>query len=236
VLWWHRSVRPGIGVAFTDTAAGNLAFSVGSPDQARANRRRLEQSLGLPPGELQFMTQVHGNQVARIQSGSYLPDSGPTADAMISRGRALAVLVADCVPVVLAGEGPDGSAVLAVAHAGRAGVASGVVPHTVEAMRAEGARHIAAWVGPSVCGHCYEVPAALQAEVAAVEPATAATTRRGTPSLDLPAGVLSQLDAAGVQADWVQTCTLEEPGLFSHRRDAGSGAEGRIAGVIYARS
>jgi polyphenol oxidase len=236
VLWWHRSVRPGIGVAFTDTTAGNLAFSVGSPEQARANRRALERELRLGVGGLQFMTQVHGNTVAPISPGSYTMDTGPTADAMVSQGGALAVLVADCVPVVLAGTYDDGSPALAVAHAGRAGVANGVVARTVGAMRDGGARHLAAWVGPSVCGLCYEVPAHLQAEVADIEPATAATTRSGTPALDLPAGVLHQLETLEVRAHRVPGCTLEEPALFSHRRDASNGTQGRIAGVIYARS
>ncbi len=183
-------------------------------------------------------------------------DAGPTADAMVSTGAALAVLVADCVPVVLLGESAAGEPVLAVAHAGRPGVAAQVVPKTVAAMRSRGAVRIRAWLGPSVCGDCYEVPVQLRDDVAAVEPSTFATTSWGTPALDLRAGVRSQLSAAGVEIAGVETagvetagtgrgpagactgqagaCTMEQPGLFSHRRDTSQNLpQGRFAGVIY---
>ena len=100
-------------------------------------------------------------------------------------GVVLAVRAADCVPVLLAD--PD-AGVIGAAHAGRPGLVAEVVPHTVAAMRALGAADITAWVGPHVCGACYEVPAEMQAEVVAVEPAAGATTSWGTPSLDLGAG------------------------------------------------
>jgi hypothetical protein len=216
-------------VGFTDTSAGNLALSVGDDPAAVARRRDgLETSLGLAPGSLRFMTQVHGNDVARIGAGSR---GAPTADAMVSLDAPLAVLVADCVPVVLVGRRPGATPVLAVAHAGRAGVSSRVVPRTVEALRGAGAVSVRAWLGPSVCGSCYEVPAALRDQVCADDPAAHATTSWGTPSLDLPAAVLSQLAGCGVHAERIAGCTLEEPRLFSHRRGTPAG---RFAGVVYA--
>jgi YfiH family protein len=137
------------------------------------------------------------------------------------------VRAADCVPVLLADPVNE---VIGAAHAGRLGLARGVVPATVARMRSVGADRITAWVGPHICGGCYEVPAAMQAEVAAVEPASRATTTWGTPALDLGAGVRAQLERAGVDVQWVARCTRESDDLYSFRRD-GEHA-GRLAGVI----
>jgi copper oxidase (laccase) domain-containing protein len=88
-----------------------------------------------------------------------------------------------------------------------------------------------AHVGPAVCGRCYEVPAALQAEVVADVPAAACTTRGGTPGLDLPGAVLGQLVAAGVpDPGRDEACTVETGALYSHRRE---GVTGRIASVVW---
>ena len=96
-----------------------------------------------------------------------------------------------------------------------------------------GAAELTAWVGPHICGSCYEVPAELRQEVAAREPATAASTSWGTPALDIGAGVTAQLERAGVAVVDVARCTLESPDLYSHRRDGASA--GRSAGVIVRR-
>ncbi len=88
-------------------------------------------------------------------------------------------------------------------------------------------------VGPAVCGRCYEVPAAMREEVAAVVPETFATTDDGTPGLDLPAGVVAQLAARGVEATLLGRCTFEDKELFSHRRASVTGVTtGRQAGVV----
>jgi copper oxidase (laccase) domain-containing protein len=115
-------------------------------------------------------------------------------------------------------------------HAGRPGLVSGVVPAAVEALRELGARRLVAWVGPHVCGACYEVPAPMQADVIAVVPAAEATTSWGTPSLDLGAGIRAQLERAEVSVVDVSRCTRESPDLYSYRRDGK--AAGRIAGLI----
>jgi YfiH family protein len=142
----------------------------------------------------------------------------------------LLVRVADCVPVLLA---DPVAGVVAAAHAGRAGVAAGVVPEAVARMRRLGARDITAWVGPHVCGACYEVPPKMQAEVASRVPETQATTAWGTPALDLGAGVRAQLAAVGAQVVDAARCTRESVDLYSHRRD-GAGA-GRHAGLVRIR-
>ena len=109
-----------------------------------------------------------------------------------------------------------------------------MVPTTVERLRSWGATGVTAWVGPSVCGACYEVPGEMQDEVAAAVPAARATTSWGTPSLDLAAGVRAQLEARGVTVVDVSRCTRESQDLYSYRRD-GSGA-GRHAGLIRLRA
>ena len=210
VFSWRAEVRPGVWVAFTDAGAGNLALHVGDdPAEVGRRRRAVEAALGLCGRPFQYMNQVHGNDVAGIGAaaaagaGPNAPASAdaaaPTADAMVSFGEPLAVMVADCVPVILVGDraGGDGP-VLAVVHAGRPGVASGVVPAAVARMHELGAAGLGAWIGPSVCGRCYEVPEDMRDHVAARVPAARCTTSRGTPGLDLPAAVRSQLRDAGV--------------------------------------
>jgi YfiH family protein len=123
--------------------------------------------------------------------------------------------------------------VVAAVHAGREGVRQGVVPATLSAMASLGARarHVTALLGPAVCGACYEVPPAMQRDVARVAPAAAVRTRAGSTGLDLRAGVEEILRKAGIP-EVVQDprCTVEDPSLFSHRRD---GVTGRQAGLVW---
>jgi polyphenol oxidase len=173
------------------------------------------------------MHQVHGADVVVIDEP--WPAGAPEVDALVtrSRGLVLAVLVADCVPVLLA---DPAAGVVAVVHAGRPGLVAGVVPATVAAMRDQGAAQITARLGPSVCGGCYEVPDWMRDEVAAVVPAARATTFLGTPAVDVAAGVAAQLHAAGVGAARVPGCTVEDPALYSYRRDR---TTGRFAGLAW---
>jgi YfiH family protein len=234
-------------VAFTDAGAGNLALHVGDdPEAVRRRRAELEAAAGLGGRSFRYMNQVHGNDVATIvgspataavtataaaaDAAGDVP-AAPTADALVSLTEPLAVLVADCVPVVLVGEDAAGAPVLGVVHAGRPGVATDVVPAAVARLRELGADSISAWVGPSVCGRCYEVPEDMRADVAAAVPATWCTTSTGAPGLDLPAGVRSQLEAAGVAIEYSGGCTLEDHTLFSYRRDSHTG---RFAGLVWA--
>jgi polyphenol oxidase len=179
------------------------------------------------------VSQVHGSDVVHATGPTGDgPGVRPQADGVVTATPDVVLLVraADCVPVLLA---DPAAGVVGAAHAGRRGVAAGVVPRTVASMRALGAREVTAWIGPHVCGACYEVPGEMRAEVAAVVPATRASTSWSTPSLDLGAGVRAQLEGAGATVVDVATCTLESPDLYSHRRD-GTGS-GRLAGVVRLR-
>ena len=226
MFYWRAEVSAGVSVAFTDTQAGNLALHVGDNAADVLQRREaLENAAGMARGSLRFMEQVHGTAVEMMEPAT----PAPTADAMVSRGLPLAVMVADCIPAVLVGQGPDGP-ILAAVHAGRPGIENGILPAAVEQMRSAGATGIRAWLGPSICGRCYEVPAGLRAQVATQVPATWAATSWRTPALDLPAGAKSQLEAVGVGIEYAGPCTLEQEELFSYRR---SHTTGRFAGLVW---
>jgi polyphenol oxidase len=209
----------------------NLGDHVGDdPADVAANRERVARELGVAGDRLVWMQQVHGTGVAVVDG----PQDGPVpaTDALVTatRGLVLAVLVADCVPVLLA---DHSTGVVAAVHAGREGVRTGVLPAALSAMASLGAkaRHVTALLGPAVCGACYEVPATMQADVVRVAPAAAATTRAGTPGLDLRAGLADLLARAGVrEVVHDPRCTVEDPTLFSHRRD---GTTGRQAGLVW---
>ncbi|MCJ8505839.1 polyphenol oxidase family protein [Kocuria flava] len=234
MFWWQEDAGDGVRVAFTDRAAGNLALHTGDdPRTVRARRAALERVMGVPRGTLLFLDQVHGTDVVDADAADR--PQVPRADAAVSAGATpLAVMVADCVPVLLAGTSPAGP-VTGVAHAGRRGLLEGVLEATVDRLRARGAERLRAWIGPAVCGACYEVPAAMQADALRHLPAAAATTRHGTPALDLPAGARDVLGRLGVAVRTPRggpgpACTLENEGLSSHRRDP---ASGRIAGLVW---
>lgn len=235
--------RPGVALAFTDRHGGvsagpwqslNLGTSNGDDlDAVARNHDLLASEVGIAASSMAPMSQVHGD-VVHVHDASSSPV--PVADALVTRRPDLALLVrvADCLPVVLA----DAQAgVVGVAHAGRQGLAHGVVAGTVAAMRAQGAAAITAWMGQRVCGCCYEVPAQMRDEVAAVVPAAWSETSWGTPALDIGAGVLAQLGELGVAAIDVAdllgrsaACTLENENLFSHRRQGRR--SGRMGGLV----
>lgn len=176
-------------------------------------------------GDPVAMEQVHGAEVAVVGAGS----AWPTADALVTVDPAvtLVVRVADCVPVVVADRD---AGLIGVAHAGRRGMCEGVVPALIDQLRAQGARALQAWVGPHICGGCYEVPDQMRAEVSRVVPAAWSQTRWGTPSVDLGRGVAHQLAEAGVDHVAVGGCTFEDAALFSYRRQGA--AAGRSAGLV----
>ncbi|MFJ1752572.1 peptidoglycan editing factor PgeF [Kitasatospora sp. NPDC088134] len=219
------------GVSTSPYGELNLGGAVGdSPESVKQNRFFAARELGLDPADVVWMNQVHGAEVAVVTERQ--PDgTAPTVDAVVTdRPLALAVLTADCTPVLLA---DPAAGVVGAAHAGRPGLAAGVVPAAVEAMRALGARpeRMIAVTGPAICGRCYEVPAELRAEVAAAVPAAHAETSWGTPALDLPAGVAAQLAEAGVRrVELSSVCTLESPDHYSYRREQRTG---RLAGYVW---
>ncbi|OBE94810.1 peptidoglycan editing factor PgeF [Mycobacterium sp. 852002-10029_SCH5224772] len=209
----------------------NLGDHVGDDPAAVAeNRARLAAAVGLRAGRVVWMNQVHGDRVEVVDGArdSAVEDT----DALVTRTArlALAVVTADCVPVLMA----DAHAgVAAAVHAGRVGAQRGVVARTVEAMLELGARpgDISALLGPAVSGDNYEVPAAMADEVEAALPGSRTTTAAGTPGLDLRAGIACQLKDLGVTAiDIDPRCTVADPTLFSHRRDAPTG---RLASMVW---
>jgi purine-nucleoside/S-methyl-5'-thioadenosine phosphorylase / adenosine deaminase len=210
----------------------NLSVAVGDdPLAVAANRRRLATELGVRG--VVFLDQVHGTGVAVVDAVPGPRDRDrPASDAAVTAlpGVALAVLTADCVPVLLA---DPRAGVVGVAHAGRVGAAAGVLEATVTAMVGLGAvaTDCEALLGPAICGACYEVPAAMRDEVEAALPGSAARTRRGTPGLDLRAGLRRRLAALGVARVGVDPrCTAEDPDLYSYRRDKRTG---RLAAVTW---
>lgn len=237
-----------VDLAFTDRFGGVSAFphdeldlaleGAGDPAARAENLRRVRADFA-PDDELADLVQVHGREVAVIGADTPLGDAyaRPEADAVVTDrpGVTLLVRMADCVPVLLAD--PEAGVVGAV-HAGRPGVVAGVVAAAVDALRDLGARRLHAWIGPHVCGHCYEVPFAMRAEVGALLPESVQTTWSGTPSLDLGAGVRAQLAAAGVEdVVTVPGCTRERSDLFSYRRDgADAGRLGALIRIDPARS
>jgi YfiH family protein len=244
-LYASRLTRGPVELAFTDRHGGvsgapfeslNLGWAGGDDPDAMAENHRLlmdDFAPGAGVERLAEIGQVHGREVLEVG-----PD-GPRhdvhghlhgiGDGLVTTqpGVTLSVRAADCVPVLFA---DAGAGVVGACHSGRAGVVAGIVPATVAAMRGLGATSLTAWVGPHVCGRCYEVPQDLQDAVAAIEPTTRATTSWGTPSVDVGAGVRAQLERDGVEVVDVSRCTLESPDLFSYRREGK--LSGRQAGLV----
>lgn len=215
---------PGVLAAFTTAGAGDV--------REPATRRRLAAWAGVP---VVFGTQVHGAAVLVLHDVP--PDEATVgvADAYLtaSEDLAVAVAVADCVPVLLAD--PDARVVAAV-HAGRAGLVAGVVGAAVAEMVRQGAdpARVRAAIGPSVAGSSYEVPGAMRDAVGERLPEAPATTSWGTPALDLRAATAGELARAGVtQVVRVDRDTFTDPDLFSHRRATAAGTTaGRACGLV----
>ncbi len=236
----RAELGPGVSAGFSTTAGGcsvgawaglNLALHVGDdPAAVRANRAALSRLTGAP---VAFVEQVHGTQVlVATEPASSPADSLGVADALVASGPGVpvAVLVADCVPVLLA---DPVNGVLAAAHAGRVGLLDGVLARTVETMLALGARRqsLRGVLGPCAGPCCYEVPEAMAERAERRLPGVAARTRWGTPSLDLPSGARASLRAAGVhRVDALARCTIESGDLFSYRRTP---VTGRFAGLVW---
>ena len=217
--------------SFTDRTGGlstgaflsrNLATHVGD-DQATviANRAELENLLGLP---IQYMNQIHGDAVATV-GAEIIPE--PTADALVTQSVdiGLAVMVADCIPLLMAS-----SKTVAAVHVGRKGLMNKVAVATVQEMRSRDTSQITAVVGPSICGKCYEVSQDIYDDVAKSFPLAESKTRDGAFALDLSRALIDQLESIGVKVINEGGCTVEDINLYSYRRD---GVTGRQAGVVW---
>lgn len=200
----------------------NLALHVDDdPSAVNQNRKILEEELAMP---VAYMNQVHGNLVVEVQARQVLT---PTADALITRqkGLALAVMVADCIPLLMA----NSSAVAAV-HVGRRGLINGVARQALQHLRAIDSSPVTAVVGPSICGSCYEVSEDVYREVVDLYPVAASATVHSTFALDLSQALIEELRGDLVSVIDESRCTVEDLDLYSYRRD---GVTGRQVGVIW---
>jgi YfiH family protein len=233
--------RDGFLAAFTERSGGespapfdslDLSFFVGDDeDLVRENRRRTSESLGLDA----FATaeQVHGARVSKVgekrKHAGYAEPAGriPGADAMSTStaGVALAVLTADCVPIVAAS--PAQGLVIA-AHAGWRGIAGGIVGEVARVFRDP--KDVRVAIGPAIGPDHYEVGEDVALAVAAGTEAGATTERRdGRLFLDLVGTIRSELRRLGIRrVEDTGLCTAcESRRFFSYRRD---GVTGRQAG------
>lgn len=210
----------------------NLGAHCGDEPQAVAhNRQRLFELADLPQAP-HWLTQVHGTHVHRVRSLHPDPEI-PQADAAVTHipGAVLAVMTADCLPVLLAAR--DGSEV-AVAHAGWRGLAAGVLEATVAAMQTP-PDSLLAWLGPAAGPEHYEIGDEVRAAFLEHDPAASScfqVTRPGHWLIDMYALARQRLAKAGVNAVYGGgLCTLSDPARFySHRRD---GCSGRMASLIW---
>jgi len=210
-----------------DFASLNLGGHVGDdPHAVESNRILVADAFGVGRDRLLFMNQRHSSNIV-VVDGPWQEEPAE-ADALVTTSTdcALAVLVADCTPVLLVDRL---AGVAAAVHAGRPGMMSGIVGRTVDAMTDLGARSISAVVGPSVCGRCYEVPDAMRAQAARISPVASAVSWQGTAAMDVAAGVVEQLRARSVAVQWIAGCSRESEELFSFRRRHRTG---RCAGVV----
>ena len=223
------------GVSDGPFASLNLGGAVGDdPALVRENHRRLARSLGYE--RLHQTHQVHGGAV-HVPA----PDAAPAdtfrveADALVATapGMAVAIRVADCVPVLLA---DPTTGRVAAAHAGWRGVVTGVVGAALDALDPSDPGAVIAAIGPSIGPCCFEVGEEVAAEIAARTAPDVVLPRTGEkPRVDLWRAVEGQLRARGVTAvTTLGRCTVCEPGaFFSFRRDGAR--SGRMVGVIVAR-
>jgi hypothetical protein len=208
------------GVSHGAFASLNLGTHVGDVEaDVLRNREILSQSVG----PTQYMNQVHGNRIALIEE---VTDEVPTADALVTGipGITLAVMVADCIPLLLSSKES-----VAAVHVGRKGLLNNVAGMSLDLMQEMGAEKITAIIGPAICGKCYEVSEEIYEEVVSLHPLAASRTSKGTHALDLPAALSAQLSVSGILVLNQSECTLENSDYFSYRRD---GVTGRQAGVI----
>jgi polyphenol oxidase len=191
------------------------------------NRRCVADAAGLgEPAGWVWLEQVHGTDV--VYADGPRGPSAPVGDASVTtqRGLPLAIVTADCAPVVIACDDAVG-----VAHAGHRGLAGGVIEATVERVRAVGHGDVRAFLGPCICVECYEFGASdLGRLVAHFGDSVEGRTSAGRPAFDLSAAVRVALARAGVDSvEDCERCTAELPTYFSYRRDGVTGRQVTVA-------
>ena len=213
------SARHG-GVSQGEFGSLNFGDHVGDTALAVENNRKILKNL-LSQSSPIFMNQVHGNEVIEVDSNSNSP---VTADALITRqaGLPLAVLCADCLPILI-----KGSKIVGAIHAGRRGILNGIIAETISRMRALGGDNLVATIGPAICSRCYEVDLPMYLDAISHDAELATNTE--THCLDLKRAARSQLSVQGVEVSDIEICTAHDSNFFSYRRD---GNTGRNVGVI----
>lgn len=241
----HRTLTPRHGFFTRKGGASSGVFQglncgPGSSDLSEVvaiNRARVADAMGVGPDALITVNQVHSDTALGVAAP---PGDRPRADGLATAtpGLALAVLTADCAPVLFA----DGKAgVIGAAHAGWKGARAGILESTLDAMETLGGRRdrVAAVIGPTISQRNYEVGHDFARDFIDDDPDTArffAGGPAGKPHFDLPSYCLWRLRAAGVgSADWTGHCTYAEPErFFSYRRSThlGEADYGRLISVI----
>ncbi|HEY1033402.1 MAG TPA: peptidoglycan editing factor PgeF [Pseudoxanthomonas sp.] len=232
------TLRHGAGASqapFDHFNLGNKYAADGDDPAVVARNRAQLAALAELPSAPHWLKQVHGIDVVRVDVPADPATPEPVADALVTSepGVVLAILTADCLPVVFAAK--DGREI-AAAHAGWPGLSKGMLEATLAAMRTPAAEVIA-WIGPAAGPQRYEVGEnVFDAFVTQDADAAAAfaLTRPGHWLADLPALARRRLVARGLSADDIHggdLCTISEPDrFFSHRRD---GRSGRIATLAW---
>jgi len=214
-------------VGCSSAAHGNVGDHVGDdPAAVLAARARVAEAGSLPaPDRWVWLRQVHGTAVVVVDA---VPAATPEADAAVTgvAGLALAVVTADCAPIVLATDDA-----VAVVHAGHRGLAAGVVEAAVDSLRTVGSGEVRAFLGPCIRPEAYEFGAEDLARIVEVlGPTVAARTAAGAPALDVPAAVRAALARADVAPPVdCGVCTATDTGFFSHRRDGATGRQVTVA-------
>ena len=232
---WLEAKLPGARAAFSTRIGGiseqpyeSLNVAVKTGDQPRnviENRRRLAAALGIAPENVVMGRQVHGAELRRHQTQQeprVYAEAVPSPDevdahATDQAGLVPLVMVADCLPVALAGPGG-----VAIAHGGWRGLAGGILAKAAESVGAE-----AAAIGPGIGPCCYEVGDEVLAQFSDID-----GVARGR-MLDLPGVARGLLERAEVgEIETVELCTSCNPELlYSHRRDGER--TGRQAGLVW---
>ncbi|MDR2152531.1 MAG: peptidoglycan editing factor PgeF [Helicobacteraceae bacterium] len=220
------------GVSLPPFDSLNLGANVGDdPKAISRNRAAIADVLGAQSAV--YMNQIHSDRVVAIDKA---PQTPPECDAIITNAPniALAVLSADCVPILLF---DAKTRAIGAAHAGWRGTASMIVIKTIEAMReAYGSNpsDLSATIAPAICGRCYkigdEVANAWRRLPPYLQPAL------NGDRLDLPLANRLQLTSVGVLERNIETiakCTFEDETLFSYRR---ANPTGRFASIIALKS
>ena len=218
-----------------------LNCGVGSSDQSEIvemNRARVANAMGVPVARLITVHQTHSDRAVAVTDSQ--PTPKPQADALVTAtpGTAIAILTADCQPVLFA---DSKAGVIGAAHAGWRGAVDGILDSTLTQMEALGAQreNIHAVIGPAISQRAYEVGDEFFERFYDEDPENTqffASGAEGKYMFDLPAYGLFRLRAAGVgQAEWIRHCTYsDEDRFFSYRRAThrGEADYGRLISAI----